>query len=235
VDKGQRRLERSIAQIGVEILKLSGEQESLVDDAAAGHAADISLGNRLLDEAAHDEELALERGLVRIGLSADEKLADHRAGFARGTTDFPRNGRNVAPGDDPAALGGDDFLDLRLVPDSAEQHGDAVLAGFGQLLHVLAKKLVRKRKQQPRAVAGVGIASRRAAVHQPLQHSETHSYNFVRRHVVEVGDQADAARVMLVPEAVEPAVGYRRPVEPLCRVLLLLPQLFHKIQCSFLN
>ena len=232
MDQRQRRFEVGVAEVGVKFFELRRQQQSLVDDAAAGHAADIRLGERLFDQPPHDEEFALERRTVRERLPADEKLADRGTAFARRAADLARHGRNLAPGDHPATFGSDDAFDIRLAPDAAEDHRHAVAAGFRQSGDRFAEEFIRHRKEQSGAVAGIRIAARRAAVHEPLQDGQPHRYNFVRRHVVEVGDHADAAGIVLVAEAVKPVVGNRRTVESPGRPVLL-SLLFHEFSAPF--
>ena len=152
--------------------------------------------------------------------AVDEELADRRARFPRRPPDLAGIHRHVAPCEHPAPLGGDDFFDGGFPARSAEDHRDAVFPRLRQLAAEFgAEKLIRQRQQQPRSVAGIRVAARRAAVHQPLQDRHSHPDDPVARHIVQVRDEADAARVVFVRKAVESGIRHRRRCKSLLGLL----------------
>ena len=220
MNQRQRRLEAFIAEVGIEFFQLGRQQQPLVDDAAARHAADVALRHALFDQAAHHIELALQFGLRMESAAVDEKLADRRARFPRRPPDLAGIHRHVAPCEHPAPLGSDDFFDGGFPARSAEDHRDAVFPRLRQLAAEFgAEKLIRQRQQQPRSVAGIRVAARRAAVHQPLQDRHSHPDDPVARHIVQVRDEADAARVVFVRKAVESGIRHRRRCKSLLGLL----------------
>ncbi len=226
MDQRQRRPEQLVAEVGIKFFQLSGQQQPFVDDAARGHAADVTLRQGFFDQTAHHEKFALKRGGRGKRLTTDEELADQRRAFARGAADLLGMNRNIAPGDHPPALVADDLLNLRLAAGAAEDHRHTVAPGFRQSVpHFTTEKFMRKRQQQPGAVTGIRISARRPTVHQPLEHGQPHLHNAVTRPVVEIRHQADTTCVMLVGKAVEAAVRHRRRSEP--PLLILLSILFH--------
>ena len=226
MDQRQRRAEQLVTEVRIEFLQLRSQQQPLVDDAARGHAADVALRQGLFNQAAHHEKFALKRGGRRERLPADEELTDQRRALTRGASDLLRVNRHIAPGDHPPALVADDLLDLRFATGAAEDHRHAVAPRLRKgIAHLAPEKFVRQRQQQSGAVTGVRIPARRTAVHQPLEHGQSHLHDAVTRLIVEIRHQAHAARVVLVGKAVEAAVRNRRRSEP--ALLILLSILFH--------
>ncbi len=92
-----------------------------------------------------------------------------------------------------------------------EHEPDAVLALGGQREgQHLAEEPVGDLQQDAGAVAGVGLAAARAAVPQVHQHLQRLVDDRVRALPLDVHDEADAARVVLVERIVE-AGWCRRP------------------------
>ena len=207
VHEHERALEVGVAQIGIEGVDLGREQQPLVDDAPAGAAREVAAADRLLDEAAHDEEFALERGGVRERRAVEEELADARAAFARGAADAGRIRGHLAPGDDAESFGCGDAFEVGLGVFAAEDHGHAVAPRGGELrAQMLAEELVGDGEEQAGAVARLRIAPCRATMHETLEHRQAVGDDRVRGLVVQMGDQPDAACVVLVSETVQPLV-----------------------------
>ena len=92
-----------------------------------------------------------------------------------------------------------------------EDRADGVTTTLGQLeVGCLAHELVGNLHQDPRAVAGVELSAARATVLQVVEHPERLRHGLVRAPVREIGDGADAARIVLELWVVE-ARGPRSP------------------------
>ena len=119
----------------------------------------------------------------------------------------------VAPAEQGAALLrdrlGDDRLDVgaRGLVLGQEHHADRVVARRRQLeaffLGLGDKELVRDLNQHAAAVAGLGIGAGGAAMVEVEQDLEAHPHDVVRLGVVHVGDEADAAGIVLLGRIVE--------------------------------
>ena len=92
-----------------------------------------------------------------------------------------------------------------------EPVADAVVAGRRQLdallRHLLAEEAVRDLHQHAGAVAHQRVGADRAAMRQVLEHGEAVLDDLVRLHALHVGDEADAAGVVLVARIVEALRG----------------------------
>ena len=261
VDEGERGREARIGEILVVLADLVGEQQPLVDHRAAAHARHVVLAAvrelERLDRArrglADDVELPLERiGDDDVGAAADEDLPDDRLlGAHRWRHRHLGVDRDVAPAEDDLALGAHGALELlragkaRGVFLRQEHHPDPVLAGRGKDhalgRHLGAVEVVRDLDQDAGAVAHQRVGTDRAAVVQVLEDLEPLRDDRVRLAPRDVGDEADAARVVLVLSRVEP--GGRRDVHfclrrqaPALDFAHGVPRLFHRgrriPQCS---
>src|SRR5690606_36107401 len=205
---------------------LSGEQHAFVNQRAGGEAGHIpglgaeealvaQLGGGAL---ADDVELAFEGELVgEAGGAADEDLAD--VGFA-GPGGFAEGGvvgGHGAPAEEGLAFALDDlrelFLELAPVGGVAgeEDEAGAVAAGFGEvdagLFGGLDAKGVGDLQEDSGAVAGVGLAAGGAAVVEVFEDLDALAKGLVGGAALEVGDKADAARVVFEPGVVEALLG----------------------------
>jgi hypothetical protein len=215
-----------VGQILVVHANLVGQQQALVDHGAAAHAGHVVLAAvrqvQLLDGGrrglADDVELAFERiGHDHVGPAADEDLPDHRLlGAHRRAHRHLAVHRHVAPAEQHLALGLDRTRQLLLAGQARsvflgqEDHADAVLAGRRQVdalrRHLGAVVLVRDLDQDARAVAHQLVGTHRTAVVQVLEDLQPLLDDAVRSHALDVGDEADAAGIVLVSRAVQ-AVG----------------------------
>ena len=158
-----------------------------------------------LDLAADYEELAFEVVLRELG--AEEELADLRHHAAGVVADRVRIDGDVAPGEDLAALVGDDLFDDVLLADGAEDHRDAVLPGGREVLYDLAEEGIGNSQKKTGAVARPRVVARGAAVHEALEDGESGFDDGARRHVVETRDEPDATGVMFKFRAVQPTLS----------------------------
>ncbi len=226
----QRALEIGLAQVGIVLAELVGEEHALVDHGAARHrhrviagqAAVAALIDRLRDRLAQDVELALEFvvGLDRA-VAADEHLHVRGLGRLDGFAERGIVGRHVAPAEQHQSfvldLVGDDALD-DLAPGRLlrhEQRADGVVARLRQLeadLGRLAREeVVRDLHQDAGAVAGARIGADRAAVLEVAEDVERVGDDLMRLLALDVGDEADAAGILLQRRIVE-TLGGRTPV-----------------------
>src|SRR5260370_35154199 len=163
---------------------------------------------------ADDEELALE-GIDGGGGGApgDEDLADHRLYRADALAQNRIVDRHVAPAEKALALGGDEMRQ-RLLARAArpyiarqEHHADAVFArrrqGKAQALRLGAKQLGGELQQDAGTVARQRVGAHGAAMRQIEQDADAVGDDAVALAVLDMGDEADAARIVLVAWVVE--------------------------------
>ena len=237
VHKGQRRLDGGVVEVGEEAAHLRGDEHALVDDGAGAHRADVEdlvcerrvgVGGALDGAAAH-VELALEgkAALDALG-TAQERLEDGgHAGLGRVAQVMRVNGHATPEHQGHAALGaalledadgGSDGLGVchaiglaALVGVGEEEHGHAVVALVGQqlalLLRLLAKEAVGHLEQHAGAIAGVALEALATAVLEVHEHRQGIVKRLVAAHAFELGDGANAARIMLVAGAIQPLIG----------------------------
>src|SRR6185503_19405077 len=186
-----------------------------------GQPALAALVDRLRDRLAQDVEPALEFVLgLRRAVAADEYL--HVIGFGRLDSFAERGvvGRHVAPAEQQQAfflyLFGDDALD-HLSPSRFlrhEQRADRVVAGLRQLeadLGCLAREEgVRNLHENAGTVAGARIGANSAAMFEVAQNDDRVGDDLMRLLALDVGDEADAAGILLHAEVVQ-ALGRRTP------------------------
>ena len=170
---------------------------------------------------ADDVELALERVLVDVAAAAaDEHLADHRLDFLGAHGQAAVVGRHVAPAEQDLAFGDDRALDLLLARHARrglarqEHHADAVLPDRRQrdaeLAARAAQEGVGQLDQDAGAVALQRIGARRAAMRQVLEDRQALPDDGVILAALDVRDEAQPARVVLVGGVVQ-TLAARRP------------------------
>ena len=91
-----------------------------------------------------------------------------------------------------------------------EEHGDAVLAGVRQLDalfgHLGSEQAVRDLEEHSGAVAGERVGANGTAVGEVGECSETLVDDLSALAALDVGDEPDAAGVMIEPGVIEPLV-----------------------------
>ena len=106
---------------------------------------------------------------------------------------------------DAGAFAADDLVNALFLTTAIEQHGDRVTPRRWQCDgHDAAEEGVGQGEEDARAVAGIGIAPGRAAVHEVLQNGDALFNDIVIRAVGQVCDQTDAARVVFMTKTVQP-------------------------------
>ena len=234
MDQGQRGDDAWVLQVEKVFAHLVGQQQAFVDDRAGGHRRDevflAVLEPEVLDRVAggfaDDIELALEGvGDHDVATAADEDLADDRLGLTHQRAHLHgRVDRDVAPAEDALALGAHGALEFLLAGQSRgaffwqEDHADAVLAGRRQG-HALAGHLgaiegVGDLDENAGAVAEELVGAGGAAVIEVEQDLQTLLDDRVASGALDVGNETDAARVVLVGRIVETLSLGQRHVTP---------------------
>ena len=166
------------------------------------------------DDLAGDKEPALEDLLVLHALAlADEDLQMRRLRRLHGLAEIARIDRHVAPAEKMHALVRDRLRDDLLDDPEAfpiarhEEVADAVFAGLregdaeGRAL--LDEEVVRDLHENAATVAHLRVGADGAAMVEVLQDLEALGDDRVRLAVLHVGDEADAAGILLVGGIVE--------------------------------
>jgi hypothetical protein len=211
VDEREGALDPLVREVGVEAFELRRGQHPLVDDPPRGEARHDEVGARLLlDEPPDHVELPLERVALEPRRGRDHGLPDRRHDRARGRARHGLVPRHVAPGEEPLPLRLDGALDDRLhrgAPRAVarqEEDADAVPPRWRQRVAEFgAQERVRDLEQDSRAVAGLRLGTRRAAVLEVLERRQRTPDGLVPGHGVETGDRRDPAGVVLVRRVVE--------------------------------
>ncbi len=227
VHERERTLEIRIVQIGIIGLELIGQEHAFVDHRAAGdrHRV-IARGaplapaiDRIGDRLAQDVEPAFELVFRELLLAAaDEHLHVRRLGRLDQFTERGIVGRHVAPADEREPLARDHFgVDVAndLPPIGVGRHeqlADGVFAGCRQLEaefgRLREEELVRDLHQDAGAVAHARIGTDRAAVLEVAQDPQAVFDDLMRLAALDVGDEADAAGILVELGIVE-ALGRR--------------------------
>ena len=224
VHQQQRRLDARVGEIGEELAQLGSGEHPLVDDRARRQRREVGVqlaGELAAAALAGDERLAVEvdpggRGVaVALGVD-DEQLLEqgHRGTGGLAQAAGVDRERTPAEGAQPGVLDGAFDQRLRLVAGHVvgRQEGDpgGVCACRRELEvdHGPVQR-VRHLDQDARTVAGVRFGARRTTMLEVRQRAQAGGDELVARHPVEVGDERDAARVVLETRVVE-AVTARR-------------------------
>ncbi len=208
------RDEARIEQVGVEFGKALGEEHPLVDDRAGRERAEIELGDLrgdglLLDAAADDVEIALERidiDMTRIG---DHDLLDLGARGVRLLADRRDVDRHLPPAIDRVAEIEDLALDdlaaalLRGEIGLGQKHlphrdRARIARRLAAALHRLDEEILRDLDMDPRPVAGLAVGIDRAAVPHRLQGVDRRLHHVAPLLAIERGNETHAARIMLL-------------------------------------
>ena len=212
VDERERRLGPGVLQVGVVAEQLRGREHALVDHGPRRERRDHELGpGRQLGDAADHVQLALEGVVVlrQRPLGGDDELLDVGRVEVGGDADVVLVDRDVAPADHALALVGDRALEQLLQLRAArlvlrqEADADAVGALRRQVVDHAAQQIVGHLQQDPRAVAGVRVRARRAAVLEVRQRHHRALDRLVRGLAVQARDERDATRIVFVLRVIE--------------------------------
>ena len=212
-----------VLQIQVIRSHLVGQQQTLVDHGAAGHAGNVIFlavfQVQVLDGGAgglaDDIQLALEGVLHdHIVAAADENLPDDRFFLAHGGRHrhFAVD-RYVAPAQQHLAFRLDGALELLLACQprgmllGQEDHAHSVFAGRRQLdalaRHFLAVERVRHLDQDARPVAHELVGAHRAPVVEVFQDLQALLNDRMALFALDVRDETDSASVMFVASRIK--------------------------------
>ena len=228
VHQGERALEVGIVQVRIIGAELVGQEHALVDHRAAGDRHRVIAGRAPLapridgvgDRLAQDVEPALELGFgVFLLAETDEHLQVHRFGRLDRLAERRIVGRHLAPAEQRQPLARD-HLGIDVADDLPpimvarhEQIADRVFARLRQLDAelggLLGEKLVRDLHQDAGAVAHARIGADRAAMLQIAENAQTVFDDLVRLAALDVGDEADAAGVLVERRIVQAMRGRR--------------------------
>ena len=224
--EAERRLAERVAQIGVEALDLRRQQQALVDHRARGKRRHVELGQagqlvllleigeRVLGLLADRQDLALEGVLVGdLGAATDDRHPDHRHLLDDRLAQAREVGRDVPPANQLLALDLDEMLQppdrelpCRLVLRK-KAHGDRVVARRRQVDRGLARPVAQQGvgglDHAAGAIAHQRIGPDGAAVVEIDQDLQALAYDIVGFPPLDVGHEADTARVMLVAWVVQ--------------------------------
>ena len=218
----ERAFEIRIVQVWIVGAELVGEEHPLVDHRAArdryrviaGGAALATAIDRIRDRLAQDVEPALEFILRHLLLAAaDEHLHVLRFGRLDRLAERRVVGRHVAPAEQRQLLARNDLrVDVtdNLPPVRVlrhEQIADGIFAGGRQfeskLGSLLRKELVRHLHQNAGAVTHARIGADRAAVLEIAKNAQSIFDELVRLAALDVGDETDAAGILIERRIVE--------------------------------
>ena len=223
VDQRQRRLEVLVVQIGIVGAELVGEEHALVDHGAAGdrngvvarQPALLAGVDRVRDRLAQDVEPPLELVLaLDLPAPADEHLQVHGLRRLDRLAERGVVGRHLAPAQEHHALALDhlridvanDLPPVRITRH--EQRADRIFAGLRQgeseLFRLLDEEPVRDLHQDAGAVAGARVGADRAAMLQIAEDGERVLDQPMRFPALDVGDEPDAAGILVERGIVEP-------------------------------
>ncbi len=232
VHEGEGRDQAGIAQVGVHGLDLRGRQHALVDERLRRQAHDVErLARRGRDLHPHhgslhafadDVERPFEPRRVVSGRRGDEDLLEGRRDGGGRPPDAVEPGRHHTPAQHRAPFLGGDGVDEAAqggrgggVVGQEDQPG-AVVTGRRQVEgERRAEERVWHLQEDAGAVAGARVGAAGAAVLQVDQEIQRLPHDIVRLAAFEMGDEADAAGVVLVTGPVESLVaGYLVHVAP---------------------
>ena len=220
MDQRERAAHCGFVQIDVVLRHLVRQQQTFIDDGVAGEARDVEVftafdhgyPHGIFRPLADHVELALELRR-RERAARDEDLSDYRLGPARLNADRVAVYRYIAPAQEMRVFFGDDLLEelfalapLRRVAWQ-EHHSHAVLAGAREfhmdIGRCLLQKCVGNLKKNAGAVSRARVAALRAPVKQIIQHLQSLADDVMRGDAFDIGDEADAATVLLVCGIIE--------------------------------
>ena len=216
VDERQRGVEPRVQQVGVIGRELADQHHPLVDDGPARHRDGIIFGeaagarqvDAVGDDLAQDEQPALEVVLVDdVAASTDEQLTlgglDRLDPFAEVVV----VDGNVAPADQGLALLDDHFFDdlfdqgARRAVARHEELADRIMAGRGQRqaepVAFGREEGMRNLDENAAAVAELGVGAGRPAMVEVDENLQALLQDVVRLAVAKVGDETDAAGIVL--------------------------------------
>ena len=226
----QGRCETRVGQVRVVFFHLPRQEHALVDERAArqGHgvmadvAALVGVVEGVRNDLAHEVELALELVLILHRLRpADENLAMQRLDrFDHiGQRTVVDRHRAEAQEVEPLIANNAGPDALAVLPQAFvawhEQVAGGVMAGLGQRdfqrLALVLQEGVRNLDQQAGAVASGRLGASGATMLEIFQNRERILHDLVGHAALQIGDEADAARILLAFSVEKPCALWRQP------------------------
>lgn len=205
--------EAFVAQVGIELVDVLGEEHALVDQLSGRERAQVEVldaggGDALFDALAAQEQGALQRLAGQAGRRREHDLLDLGAGGVGLLADHRGVDRHLTPAVDVEAeakgLGLDDGAGRFLISEvvARQEHlADGDRAGAQDVAdagHLVGEEVLRHAQQHAGAVAGLAVGVDRAAVPDALQGGDGQLDHLAAGLAVQGADEADAAGVALV-------------------------------------
>ena len=202
VDQADARHDARVLEVGEEHLELAGGEHALVHERAGRQRRKVHVG-AVLDPLADTERPPLQHQLVDLR-GRQEDLPELRHGASGGGTHHVRDHRQHPPAEHVQALLGGNPLNLRdlagglAVISGQEGRSDRVLASRRQCeVDHLTQEAVWDADQDARAVPGVRLGARGAAVVQVAQGGQRVFHDVVAGHAGEGGHEGHPTGVVL--------------------------------------
>ena len=221
MDDREPTLHVGVLEVGEEVGRLMSEEHPLVEEGLRREARHVEGGpdrvDAILGQTPDHVELALEGRLVETVRRADEDLPEFGHARAGDATDRVRVGRHVAPAQQSLSFRSHGrFEDLDLDPSFVrirrqEDQGRGVRSARGELesgeIGDLAQELVRRLDEHAGAVARRLVGAGRSAMGQVTEHLGRLLQDAVVRRLLQVGNEADATRIVFEGRIVETLSG----------------------------
>ena len=223
----QRRFRERVPEVAIKTSHLRRQQQALVNHGPGRKGRNVEVADvdrpairrteasRVECLFADGQDFAFEFVLILdAGIADQDRLTDHRHGVDDALAQTRGIGRYVAPGNNGlsfprrVALEGGNTGFPRGLFLRQEAHGYRVMAGLRQVVSSLgrpvAQQPVRYLDQTAGAIAHQRIIADGAPVVEIGQDFEPAQDNVVRLSALNIGDKADAARIVLVHRVIQP-------------------------------
>ena len=190
---------------------MRGQHQAFIDDRLRAEAREINIQQFAFKTTADHENLALQSVAGQSFFRHDENLPNGGTALTGLFTKLCGVRRNIAPCENLAAFLFNDGFQGRFFADAVEHHAQRILASGRQgTFQFTLEEIMWNHTQKPSTVAGKGVTASGSAVQEPPKNGQTLHDNGMCRLTVQVGDETDATRVMLVAEVVQPFVLRQR-------------------------
>ena len=222
VNEAEPALDPIVVEFGIELGELRCGQHALVDECPTAQAREVERSAELLGELVLDplaghvhQSIEVEAFEAGIGGRGEEDLLERRHDTARLIAERIGVGRHRSPCHDGQSFVGGNLLDrtLRFLADRwlrrEESHPRRVVTSRWKFGDERPEEAIRHLDHHSSAVAGVGFRIRGAPVLQAAKRAQRCLDDVVARSAVEVGDEGDAACIVLERRVVE-TLGQRK-------------------------
>ncbi len=224
VKDADRRLEPLVPQVRVKVGQRGRHDHAFVADRDRRQTRNVGIAfaETLFGTAPRQEQPAIEAASRHAVRCVDEYLLDVGQRLQRLVAAYRGIDRHDTPARDlEADLADCGGYHLARIVDSgfvlAQEHRarrKAFIKTESELLADRAHERLREFDQQAAAIAGLAVSGNCAAMGQAGERGDRRFDDPVTRHIVEVGDEAEAAAVLLVCRVIETfhvSLGHRRP------------------------